>query len=133
MNTFRIPVPISIFLVAFFLNLVWEKLQMPLYSVHASGWECWLLCLRASIWDAVLITGVYYLIDTPNRKTRYMLSSILLIFVAIFIEQRALSEGKWAYSVFMPTVFMVGLSPLVQLPLLAIAAYEMTQWYNKKL
>ena len=113
-----------IFIVAFALNLIWEKLQMPLYAVDVSGWDCWLLCIRASVWDAVIITGVYYLIDTPSRTHRYALASILLFCIAIFIEQRALTEGKWAYSALMPTLFGIGISPLIQLPLLAIATYE---------
>lgn len=119
--------PILIFIVAFALNLIWEKLQMPLYAVNISGWDCWLLCIHASIWDAVIITGVYYCIDTPSKKTRYVISVILLMLVAIFIEQRALGHGKWAYTMLMPTLFGVGISPLIQLPLLALATYELTR------
>lgn len=113
-----------IFLIAFVLNLIWEKLQMPLYSVDVSGWEYWLLCIRASIWDAVIITGVYYVVDAPSKKIKYIMSVIILLCVAIFIEQCALIEGRWAYSYLMPTIFGIGLVPLIQLPLLALATYE---------
>lgn len=113
-----------IFSIAFILNLLWEKLQMPLYSVDVSGWEYWLLCIRASVWDAVVITGVYYLVDAPSKKTKYIVSAMILLCIAIFIEQRALIEGRWAYSHLMPTIFGIGLVPLIQLPLLALATYE---------
>lgn len=115
---------VGIFIVAFVLNLIWEKLQMPLYVIDISGWDCWRLCIYASFWDAVIITGAYYVIDTPNRKTRYTLSTILCLLVAIFIEKRALAEGRWVYSASMPTILDIGLSPLIQLPLLAITTYE---------
>lgn len=118
---------IHIFIIAFVLNIAWEKLQMPLYAVDVSGWGCWMLCLRASVWDAVIITGVYYLVTAPDRKTRYVLSVILLLSIAIFIEHRALTEGRWAYSHLMPTIWSIGISPLMQLPLLAIATYEITR------
>ncbi len=124
MNNVRIQTLAAIFIVAFLLNLIWEKLQMPLYAVNISAWDCWLLCIHASMWDAIIITGAYYLIDTPSRTHRYALSSILLFCIAIFIEQRALTEGRWAYTHLMPTVFGIGISPLIQLPLLAIATYE---------
>lgn len=118
---------VVLFAVAFLLNLIWEKLQMPLYVVDISGWDCWVLCIHASIWDAVLIVGVYYLIDTPVRKHRHAVSAIVLAFIAICIEQRALGQGKWAYSALMPTLFGIGISPLIQLPVLAIATYKLTQ------
>jgi hypothetical protein len=116
---------IGIFVGALILNAIWELVQMPLYVVDVSGWDCWILCLKASVWDAIIITGVYFLIDTPNRTTRYTLSGLLLILVAIFIEHRALVEGKWAYGESMPTLWGIGLSPLIQLPLLAIVTYEL--------
>jgi len=97
---------------------------MPLYSVSVSGWDCWILCLKASVWDAVIITCVYYFIDTPNKRHRYMVSACILLLVAVIIEQRALIEGRWAYSHLMPTVLGIGLSPLFQLPLLAIATFR---------
>lgn len=118
------PRVLAIFLVAFLLNIVWEKIQMPLYAVDVSVWECWMLCLKASIWDAFIIAGVYYFVDTPNQNQRYILSVILCLLIAIFIEQRALVEGRWTYSSRMPTIAGIGLSPLIQLPLLAIATYE---------
>ncbi len=117
---------IGIFVVALILNAVWELVQMPLYVVDVSGWECWMLCLRASVWDALIITGVYYLIDTPSRKNRYTLAVAACILIAIFIEYRALNEGRWAYSQLMPTLWGIGISPLIQLPLLALVTYEMT-------
>lgn len=117
----------GIFIVALLLSAVWELAQMPLYVVDVSGWECWILCLKASVWDALIITGAYYFVDTPNRRQRYILSAILCILIAVFIEQRALAEGRWAYSTLMPTIFGIGISPLIQLPLLAVITYEIVR------
>lgn len=127
MGNVSLPTLGGIFIVALLLNAVWELVQMPLYMVDVSGWECWVLCLKASIWDALIITGVYYLIDTPHTSHRYLLAAVLCILVAIFIEQRALVEGRWAYSALMPTIGGIGITPLMQLPLLAIITYEVVR------
>lgn len=116
-----------IFGVAYILNLIWERVHVQLYDVHLSVIDTWLLLLRATFWDAVIITGVYFLIDTKNKTLRYTLSAIICLGVAIFIEQRALAEGRWAYLPTMPLVFGMGLSPLIQLPLLAIVTYELVR------
>ncbi len=121
-----------IFIVAYVLNLVWEKTHIQLYDVHLPYAQEWMLLLRVTFWDAVIITGVYLLIDTNRRATRYVLSVLLCIGVAIFIEQRAFAEGRWAYLPTMPLVSGMGLSPLIQLPLLAIVTYEIVRRVTKK-
>ena len=123
-----------IFAVGFVLNATWELLQMPLYIVDVSRWHYWALCLRAGVWDALIITGVYCLIDTSSKKTRYVVSTILCLFIAIFIEQRALGEGKWAYSTLMPRMGGIGILPLIQLPFLAVISYTIAErfGYTKK-
>ncbi|MEJ7781959.1 MAG: hypothetical protein WKF99_05280, partial [Solirubrobacteraceae bacterium] len=42
---------------------------------------------------------------------------VALLATAAFIELRALDQGRWSYAESMPTVFTMGLSPLVQLAL----------------
>lgn len=116
-----------IFAVAFVVNLIWENSHMPLYDISALNMEPWRICVRATFWDAVIITGVYLLVDTKDRNKRYVLSVILCVAVAIFIEHRAFVEGRWTYMPWMPTVLGIGLSPLIQLPLLAVVTYEISR------
>jgi len=47
---------------------------------------------------------------------------LVLVATAAVIELRALAAGRWAYAEAMPTVFTVGLSPLVQLGLTGAVA-----------
>jgi hypothetical protein len=113
--------------VAYVLNLIWERTHVQLYDVHLPPLDTWSLLIRATFWDAVIITGVYLLIDTKDRRLRYVLSAVICLGVAIFIEQRAFAEGRWSYLPSMPLMFGMGLSPLVQLPLLAIVTYEIVR------
>lgn len=121
-----------VFGVSFLLNLVWENIHVSLYDIHMIPMDPYLICLRAAIWDAVIITGVYMLVDTKSRKTRYIFSVLACIAVAIFIEMRALAEGRWGYLPTMPLMMGIGISPLIQLPLLAILTYEIVRRIPKK-
>lgn len=116
-----------VFAVAFVLNFVWEKLHMRLYNIAAIPTEPWLILMRATFWDATMITSVYLFIDTSSRAKRNILSALICLGMAIFIEQRAMVEGRWEYLPTMPIVFGMGLSPLIQLPLLAVVTYEIVR------
>lgn len=120
-----------IFAVAFVLNLVWEKSHMVLYDIAAIPMDPWWILLRATFWDAVMITGVYLFVDTPNKTKRYFLSAIVCVVMAVFIEQRAMAEGRWEYLPTMPIVLGMGLSPLIQLPLLALITFEIVRKMQK--
>lgn len=106
---------------AFALNLAWEFAQAPLYAGRPSTW----IYVRAAVIDAVLIglaagAGVLSL-----RRWRHGFWPVLVLGLAAsaaFIELRALWTDRWAYSELMPTLGPVGLSPLVQLPLLGAVA-----------
>jgi len=53
-------------------------------------------------------------IDKP-KLPHYLLLSLLLIIIAALNEMINLNLGRWQYTNSMPTVFGIGLSPLVQL------------------
>ena len=120
-----------VFAVAFVLNLIWEKLHMRLYDIAAIPMDPIAILLRATFWDAVMITGVYLFLDTRSKTKRYILSAFICLGMAIFIEQRALVEGRWEYLSTMPIVLGMGLSPLIQLPLLEVATYEIVRKRQK--
>lgn len=114
-----------VFLISFGLNLVWELLQMGLYVDMGSFPMC---CIEATFWDAVIITTVYFLMSRANKITIVL----LMFLIAAFIENRALEEGRWAYNSYMPLVFGLGLSPLLQLPVTSLITYFSVRFTNKR-
>lgn len=111
------------FAVAFALNFIWENLQFPLYSGNNIGIDnYWLLMLYASFVDAFWILAVYLLIVIIDKDVDWKLNtvnitlfSIFLIGIAMAIERLGLALGRWVYSSYMPVIFGIGLSPLLQL------------------
>ena len=113
---------------AFLLNAIWELLHFRLYY-DLSGIPKYPHLLLATITDAAIITGIFFMASLKNKnfswikkpkKLDYLLIIILGIAVAIFIEARALYIGRWAYKAAMPTIFTIGISPLLQLAITGI-------------
>ncbi|TSC60231.1 MAG: hypothetical protein LiPW15_109 [Parcubacteria group bacterium LiPW_15] len=123
----------KIFGVAWTLNLLWEFAQKPLYLVGNFPpfiWE-W---IRATTWDAAFIVVLYLMLAILHndfywlrRKNIWDLGFIFLIgfTVITFMEQQALGAGGLFYSSAMPIVpiLKIGLTPFLQLPLLAFLTY----------
>ena len=116
----------AVFLISFGLNLVWELSQMGLYVDMGSFPWC---CLEATFWDALIITTVYFLMSRANKITIVL----LMFLIAAFIENRALVEGRWAYNSYMPLVFGLGLSPLLQLPVTSLLTFGILKKYIRRL
>jgi len=130
---------IAVFLAyAFFLNLVWEILQVPLYRGTTLLWDTftaaslsdqnyWSVLLYATLGDVVYISLIWALIaflerdiswlarPMKNRVSAYVIMLGLLL--STLIEWRGLGSGHWSYSVLMPIVpFLdIGWSPFIQL------------------
>lgn len=118
---------------ALVLNLIWENAQAPLYEPYRSFVQHFPMCARASLWDAGYITVLYLGVALLNRDffwarkrraSNYLIIVAISLIVAWWIEVDALRYGRWVYDGQMPLVFGVGLTPLVQLPLLSLAVYE---------
>jgi hypothetical protein len=112
------------------LNLIWELLHYPLY-IDLSGIAKYPHILLASFTDMILITSVFLLASLKNKNflwinnpNRYDYSTIfgLGLAIAVLIELNALRSGRWAYTSLMPTIFGIGLSPLLQLVTTSILA-----------
>lgn len=112
-----------IFSVAFILNAIWELLHYRLYY-DLSGIPQYPHLLLATITDALIITAIFLVISLRNknpswikkpRKSDYFIIILLGLFIAAFIETRALTIGRWAYKEAMPTILWIGMSPLLQL------------------
>ncbi len=107
--------------VAFGLNAAWELLQLPLYA----GDPGVLVCLLAALDDALIIVVVVVAATVIGRRWPGAFWPLLvgaLAATAAVIEVRAITGGRWAYSDAMPTLGPLGLSPLVQLPMLGTLA-----------
>ena len=119
---------ILIFITAFILNGIWELFHYRLYF-DLSGIPKYPHLLLATVTDAIIITVIFLIISLKNKdfdwikktkKLDYIITIIISLSVAIFIELRALRIERWAYKTTMPTIFGIGLSPLLQLAVTAI-------------
>lgn len=114
--------------IVFILNLIWEFSHHFLYISHLEIPK-FLLLFFASFADVIIISIIFLIVSLKNKnldwikkpaKLDYLLIIILGLLVAIFIELGALKLGQWAYTEIMPTIFGIGLTPLVQLFVTAI-------------
>ncbi|MBI2671421.1 hypothetical protein HYX16_00645 [Candidatus Woesearchaeota archaeon] len=58
--------------------------------------------------------------DKKTENNRLYLAIMISLMVAIIIEIINLNLGRWEYSFLIPTILGIGLSPLIQLPLITI-------------
>lgn len=118
---------------AFLLNFLWEYAHLPLYKDYEALGSGIQLVVWASAGDmlyvlfAVLFVALLKrkLLWTKDAKTpEYILLAVYGFCIALFVELKALALHRWAYTAMMPTLFGVGLSPLVQMTLLLpLSAY----------
>jgi hypothetical protein len=136
---------ITLFVVSFGLNWIWEVAQMFFYKVKPA--EMWthilLYCTLATVIDA-FVTLISYKLTTVLVRNRYRESNnewkpyaLMALFGAIwavFFELVASEFGLWSYNERMPLVpvIKVGLSPLLQLTLLMPTALFLTKWRHKQ-
>ena len=123
---------------AFLLNLLWELLHYQLY-IDLSGISRYLHILLASFTDAIIILAIFIIVSLKNKNLNwlnkpsrldYALIIILSLLIAIAIETWALNIGRWAYNNFMPTIFGIGLTPLIQLAVTSLVALWMVRKFK---
>ena len=112
---------LTIFLISFLLNFVWENLHSLLYASYMGGDITQFILFHASLGDAVMITIICIpFVYLPSfKKYSWTIVPIGLI-IAVSIEWAALSVGRWSYNEFMPIIpiLNIGLTPTIQLALL---------------
>lgn len=118
---------ITIFIISFILNLIWENLHVFLYDNYKNGIITEFILLRATLADAIMITIITlpFILFPSIRKLDWII--ILIGFIlAICIEWWALSTGRWAYNTYMPIIplLSVGLTPAIQLGLLGYLSFK---------
>lgn len=117
---------LQLLFIAFALNLVYELCHSVLYKtcLEMPLKEYVPLMLKASAIDAAWI-GTIYLIAGQN----IVLFSVIAIAWAWAWEFFSLKLGRWEYSVQMPRIFGVGLTPLLQLFITGTASLFLAQTY----
>jgi hypothetical protein len=108
------------------LNLAWELAQLPLYMIFREGSPAAIAFAVAhcTAGDVLIAAACYGLAALATRSARWPIESPLpggMIAIAAGIGYTAFSEwlnvsvrGSWEYAPAMPTLYGVGLSPLLQ-------------------
>ncbi|MDP3900609.1 MAG: hypothetical protein Q8Q23_06050 [bacterium] len=119
---------------AFGLNFIWESLHAPhLYASHTFSMSFWPLMAYVSSVDTALLLLIffggallwqdwrwYYGRDSAAQSLYIVMAGVI---IALIIEIKAVYIfHQWTYSDLMPTIFGIGLSPLVQLAVTGLVA-----------
>ncbi len=123
----------SIFSVAFLLNLFWELSHSLLYNWNLAPLKNDIYfyiphILRASLIDALIIFVILFIFrKIKSNKRRYLVTALSALSFSISIEIRAKFLNLWAYNESMPLIFGLGLTPLIQLPLIALVTIYLVE------
>jgi hypothetical protein len=108
------------------LNLAWEITQLPLYIIYATGTP-WSIayavahCTTGDVLIALAGYGAAALATHSLRWTRHrplsggVIATLVGVVYTVFSEWLNVSvRGSWEYAPAMPTIYGIGLSPLLQ-------------------
>lgn len=137
-------VAITIFVVGFFLNFFWEMWHgVYLYKDMWGSVEAYVaLITTASLGDGMYLTLIYTLgilifkdILWIRKLTMVRYGYIIGVGIALaaFIEYKGLYlPQKWSYLDAMPTIFTLGVSPLLELALTGLITFYVIGYVYKK-
>lgn len=139
MTRFRLllsPIIIRLGYYSFLLNFLWENLHAPLYWPYISFRQFLPFSLVATLGD-ILVTVISYLLVSQHKISRWRKALILCLIgiaLAIIIEKSALALDIWGYRPEMPLVpvLHIGLTPMLQLPILIPLAYLLAVTTSQK-
>lgn len=126
------------------LHLVWETVQLPLYTIwverDAEGLAA--AVAHCTLGDLLITASTYLLAAAASRDWRWPLRRPLAgsaIAIPAGIAYTAFSEwrnvfvvGAWAYTQSMPQVVGIGLSPLLQWFFVPLAALVLLRAIRKR-
>lgn len=130
---------VSATLFSFAANFIWESLHAAfLYEGHDFNAKKYVrMVTYVSSIDSLLIAGIYLFIATAWRDlfwlremNRRQKSAVLMVGMAVaaVIEYRKVFVLKiWEYNQLMPTLFGIGVSPLLQLSITGMLAFWLTR------
>lgn len=130
-----------IFVFAYLLNFLWEAIHAyTLYQghdFHASKYVPMLLYV--SFIDALLICLIFLIwfllfkkIIKSNKIKEIIFIVLFGFLIASIIELKALLFHQWSYNNIMPTIFGMGLSPLLQLPIIGVISIFLVGKFFRK-
>lgn len=108
------------------LNLIWEFSHTRLYN-DLTGIPGTLHLVLASFVDVFLVSFIFLLISLKNKNNEllnkpkekdFFFVVVIGLTLAFIWELINLQLGRWEYKSIMPLFFGVGLSPLLQLPVI---------------
>ena len=121
------------------LNIVWEFSHYRLY-VDLTGIPSTIHLILASLADLFLVFFIFSInsilnksinwIEKPRRRD-YFIIILLGILIATIIEVYSVSNNRWNYTELMPTIFGVGVSPLIQLFSTAIISSWLAGFFTR--
>lgn len=120
-----------IFLFAFLANVIWENIHSYLYASYKGGEITQFILVRASLFDALVITVLLVLLlRIYSFKKRVWVIIVLGTIIAIFNEWYGLSTDRWAYNAYMPIIPLLetGLTPTIQLGFLSYVTYKFQRY-----
>ena len=130
---------ILLLIIVFFLNIIWEFSHHGLY-IDLTGIPFTIHMILASIGDLFLVIIIFGInsmfrknidwIENP-KKQDYLFIIILGILIAVLVEIYGISQGRWLYKPTMPTLFGIGISPLIQLFFTSILSLWLSNISNK--
>lgn len=115
------------------LNFAWEMSQAPWFASMRglSFWRATLLCARAALGDVVIAAIAFAIAAAVAKSLAWPIERRASLAAAVFVltglaisaayEGFALKSGMWRYESRMPTLFGLGLLPLLQWCVLPIA------------
>lgn len=123
---------------AFFLNLVWENAQTPLFAGGLSIPRHIFIYTMSSVMDTLYTVGLFLgmAILWRNRRWTETLRPSHTAFVllagfatATLVESWAIHTSRWHYSSWMPLIpqLDVGVFPVLQLMLLPLATFHIAR------
>jgi hypothetical protein len=127
---------VKIFIIAFFLNLLWEILHSLLYVtiLESSVADYVPLIVFMSLKDALWITLIFGVIRTAARKfgkyNRPLVYSAFVLAALAFSfadEKISVNIGRWTYADAMPLVLGVGLTPLLEMAVTGMMAIVLSK------
>ena len=130
---------LSIFVFAFMLNYMWESYHAVfLYEGHDFSAEKYVrMVTYVSMVDGALILAIYLIISVlwkdvlwlqkMNRRQIWTAVAAGLAIAAAIEYRKVFVLKTWSYTPLMPTVFGVGVSPLLQLSVTGLVSFWLTR------
>jgi len=133
---------LSIILLGFLLNFIWEILHSPLYQGYVNNAQHIFISVLASVADVIMLLLLYfvfvYVFKNPYWVHKLSIQRIFLLILvggtgATLSEFLHVSAGDWVYAVKMPLIPFVnaGLSPVLQFAILPISVYWLSFYLLK--